>query len=249
MPDDLPIYKLFRDYVKHEDSLINNRLSWLLTIHGFLYATYGFTIQKKLEIAAKLATVLSTSPPGYLKCLGSMGNLGITIIQMELFLLCIVAVGLLISLVGLLSINAARRAANSLRDIFSGQYAFAQVLPSQRPHRRLRNWLRLRRSRRPRPMRFGADSLFILSDGTRVFFAPQIGGGGQSALTGRGIIAALAIPSILMLSWFAAGSYSIFNIVHNWNYVNDFLFNGVNPCLQFENFLDWQKLTLPVLLH
>jgi hypothetical protein len=57
MPNDIPIYELFRDYVKHQDSLINNRLSWLLTIHGFLYATYGFTIQKKLEVAQHIADV------------------------------------------------------------------------------------------------------------------------------------------------------------------------------------------------
>jgi len=48
----LPIqehYKIFRDYVEHEDNLINNRLMWNITIQGFLFATYGFAVEKLVE--------------------------------------------------------------------------------------------------------------------------------------------------------------------------------------------------------
>ena len=38
-------YELFRDYVKHEDELINKRLSWNLTLQGLLFAGYGFSLQ------------------------------------------------------------------------------------------------------------------------------------------------------------------------------------------------------------
>jgi hypothetical protein len=39
------IYDLYRDYVKHEDELINRRLSWNLTLQGFLFAAYGVSFQ------------------------------------------------------------------------------------------------------------------------------------------------------------------------------------------------------------
>jgi hypothetical protein len=38
-------FELYRDYVKHEDELINRRLTWLLTVQGFLFAAYGLTNQ------------------------------------------------------------------------------------------------------------------------------------------------------------------------------------------------------------
>jgi hypothetical protein len=51
--DDLHRYqhfKLYRDYVEHEDALIDKRLLWNLNIQGFLLATYGFSVQKLAEV-------------------------------------------------------------------------------------------------------------------------------------------------------------------------------------------------------
>jgi len=39
-------YKLFRDYVEHEDGLINKRLLWTINIQGFLFLGYGYAVQK-----------------------------------------------------------------------------------------------------------------------------------------------------------------------------------------------------------
>ena len=39
------LYSIYRDYVKHEDELINRRLSWNLTLQGFLFAAYGVSFQ------------------------------------------------------------------------------------------------------------------------------------------------------------------------------------------------------------
>lgn len=44
--DLLSLYGTFRDYLEHEDSLINSRLTWSLTIHGFLFASYGILLGK-----------------------------------------------------------------------------------------------------------------------------------------------------------------------------------------------------------
>ena len=43
-------YQFVRDYVVHEDSLINFRLNWLLVIQGLLFTAYGLSIKKDLSI-------------------------------------------------------------------------------------------------------------------------------------------------------------------------------------------------------
>jgi hypothetical protein len=48
--DLLKYYELMRGYVEHEDNLINSRLTWSLTIHGFLFATLGILIGKLVDI-------------------------------------------------------------------------------------------------------------------------------------------------------------------------------------------------------
>jgi hypothetical protein len=45
-------YKIFRDYIEHEDGLIDKRLLWNINIQGFLFATYGFSVQKLAEVQA-----------------------------------------------------------------------------------------------------------------------------------------------------------------------------------------------------
>ncbi len=37
----LSLYNVYRDYMKHEDDLINQRASWHLLLQGFLFATFG----------------------------------------------------------------------------------------------------------------------------------------------------------------------------------------------------------------
>lgn len=46
-------YKIFRDYAEYEERLINNRLLWNINIQGFLFATYGFSLQKLAEVQAR----------------------------------------------------------------------------------------------------------------------------------------------------------------------------------------------------
>jgi len=50
IPDVIGYYDRVRDYVKHEDDLINSRLTWSLTIHGFLFAIYGILMVKITEL-------------------------------------------------------------------------------------------------------------------------------------------------------------------------------------------------------
>jgi hypothetical protein len=38
------LYAIYRRYIMEEAELINARLTWLLTIQGFLFGTYGLVI-------------------------------------------------------------------------------------------------------------------------------------------------------------------------------------------------------------
>lgn len=53
-------YKVLRAYVEHEDELINNRLLWNLTVQGFLFAAYGFSVQKLVEMENDGAALTDT---------------------------------------------------------------------------------------------------------------------------------------------------------------------------------------------
>ena len=44
---EVKLYELYRDYVKHEDSLRGQRTGWLLTIQGFLFAALGVVFNAK----------------------------------------------------------------------------------------------------------------------------------------------------------------------------------------------------------
>jgi ketosteroid isomerase-like protein len=52
--DWIQLYGVYRDYLKHEDELINRRLSWNLTLQGFLFAAYGLVITKADELKGHL---------------------------------------------------------------------------------------------------------------------------------------------------------------------------------------------------
>ena len=41
-----------KDHVSHEETLINNRMTWMLTIQGFLFAAFALIFESKPEIKA-----------------------------------------------------------------------------------------------------------------------------------------------------------------------------------------------------
>ena len=45
-------FKVFREYRICEQNLLNQRITWNLTIQGFLFATLGFCVQKLAELKA-----------------------------------------------------------------------------------------------------------------------------------------------------------------------------------------------------
>ena len=203
--DWINVYGLFRDYVKHEDGLINNRLLWILTIHGFLYATYGFTVQKKLEVAHELANDTSGFSHHAFLCYLQGANLAVAIAQIELFIVCIGLVGLCISFIGLISIRAAGTAQNSIRDIFNFQFNTFNRQQDNSQH------------------------TFLIGTEGRQIIVPSITGGGVPGAHGSGLISPVFIPVILLISWAIALTYSGWYIYHNLDYV-EAIFWGINGC-------------------
>jgi hypothetical protein len=55
-PNTFKLYEIFRGYLEHEDNLINSRLTWSLTVHGFLFASYGILLGKIADEFSGLAS-------------------------------------------------------------------------------------------------------------------------------------------------------------------------------------------------
>ena len=42
-------FRIFRDYIEHEDDLINQRATWNVTIQGFLFAAFALIVQSRVQ--------------------------------------------------------------------------------------------------------------------------------------------------------------------------------------------------------
>jgi len=56
------LYKIYRDYVIHEDDLIHQRTTSYVTIQAFTIATFGLSFQKKYEVLSKATTETDSLP-------------------------------------------------------------------------------------------------------------------------------------------------------------------------------------------
>jgi len=171
---DTEIYRIFREYLQHEDGLANNRLSWMLTIHGFLYASYAFTIQTKIQIAQRISSDLLTSGADSAGHAGSypVSFLIASIWQVDsvIFLICLV--GFFISLVALVSIRAAGKANETILKVFEKQFGVQSA--------------------------FGAPETVLVAN---KLILPTIAGGGDHQNIPRGFLSAAWIPVFLMSGW------------------------------------------------
>lgn len=102
-PTQHDVYKLHRAYIEHEDRLINHRTTWLITIQSFLMATFGFTYQKRFEVAAELHHKGEN-----LSSLGAISD------EYSLFMVALALIGLAVSLLALVSVRAAAKSIGKL---------------------------------------------------------------------------------------------------------------------------------------
>lgn len=113
------IYKVHREYIEHEDELIHHRTSALVTIQSFLLATFGFTYQKKYEVAGMLFIHDHKL---------SLSDLGSITTQYNGFLLVLALVGAATSFIALCSILAATNAIKGIERNWQ-QVSNGQPLP------------------------------------------------------------------------------------------------------------------------
>jgi hypothetical protein len=171
---DLDVYDTFRKYIQHEDNLINNRITWMLTIHGFLYAAYAFTVQKKLEIAQKinddlLNKILTPDSAGRLNLSSYLNN---SILQTEWVIFLIAVIGLVISWLASRSISAAGRASANVQKVFEGQFRVQE-----------------------------AHGVVETVSTAKGLILPFVARGGDRRIITSGFLAARGIPLFLMAGW------------------------------------------------
>ena len=97
-------YTLLRDYIKHEDGLINQRATWLMSVQAFLIATFGLSYQKKFEVLANAFIA------------GKVQQLQVMIAFYDVFLLLLVAIGIMTSIRAGDSVRAAMAALGRLTE-------------------------------------------------------------------------------------------------------------------------------------
>lgn len=98
---DLEIYKVYREYVQHEDNLINHRSSWNATVQAFLFAAFAVAVQSRVDARTEFTRQLTFFAGAWL----------------------IPLVGLFVALATLFSVIAASRAIRALERKYTEIYA------------------------------------------------------------------------------------------------------------------------------
>lgn len=106
------LFWIYRLCVQHEDDLINNRTTWLVTIQAFLLATFGFSYQKWLEAFEKYSEFRSSSS----NALQFSTTMQPVFNNYSLFLLALCAIGFFVGLISFQSIHAAVSAIKKLHE-------------------------------------------------------------------------------------------------------------------------------------
>ena len=101
------LFVIYRDYLKHEDGLINFRVTWFIATQAAIFAAYGFLVHDVLKTGA------FTYGGGPLSTSHALQPFRPTPWLLAVLLLC--SLGALSSVTSFFSINAAAAAMNRLR--------------------------------------------------------------------------------------------------------------------------------------
>ena len=99
-PSTVQLHQLYRDYIKHEDDLINQRTTWFIQLHSFLIAAYGVAF-----VAIVSSFNFTNVDPLVADCSRALG---------ALFLFAITCVGMSSALSASRSVAAASHAIDTL---------------------------------------------------------------------------------------------------------------------------------------
>ncbi|WP_408596543.1 hypothetical protein [Pseudomonas sp. PLMAX] len=103
-PDAEAIYLIYRNYVEHEDELIHQRTTTLITIQSFTLATLGICYQKRFEVAANCSQIKNLS------------DIGIVNVEFSGLMVALALIGIMTSIIAIASISAAKVALKQLED-------------------------------------------------------------------------------------------------------------------------------------
>jgi hypothetical protein len=103
--DQESLFKVLRDYIKHEDTLIVSRTTWYIGLNSFLFATYGFVVSSMIK-----SVLEHSSDAGQIASSITAGKIGVAAITTALAL-----VGLFSSVTTAISVRAANNSIRALR--------------------------------------------------------------------------------------------------------------------------------------
>ena len=179
-------YSVHKNYLNHENDLINYRVGWVLSLHGFLYASYALVLTTQMTALFSAKNIFlhhRFNPVQAAQC----GLLS----QSEMFLLGISVIGMAISVAGLAGARLAQKSMKNVARSFRVQNR-VRVLYRERgfsgqeegvPHYKYTK----------RPIRY------LIRDG---FFLPGLTGGGSKHVSRWGSYSSIAIPFALAMGWF-----------------------------------------------
>ena len=186
---DLQVYEVYRNYLQHEDELANRRMTWMLTIQGFMYAAYALLVQKRLDVTLQdhpiVRLLLPATPDSYAVC------------YLHLVIFIIAGTGICISLIARRSIKAAEQAGKSLQQVFEEKQFNLD----------------------PAGFIINKSNIIKTVTFRCGIVLPNISGGGMEAQIMRGIFAYNYIPIVVVVSWSLISAlelWSIWSLSWSW---------------------------------
>jgi hypothetical protein len=106
-------FSLYRNYIQHEDHLINHRISWFITVQSFLIAAFAVTMLAKYTFYAPILGASIEHGRPYSHSL-------LTPYQLAVFQMALVSVGFITSVISFISVEAAHRSIRYLTRHWAG---------------------------------------------------------------------------------------------------------------------------------
>jgi hypothetical protein len=182
-PPHLELYTAFREYVRHEDALTNNRLGWNFTIQGFLFAAYSLALGKMGELIIERAKKDSPVP-----------QITFEMTQLKTAIQAFCAVGFVVSVLVFFGALAAQLAIGSIVNKWCSDH---KEYPRPTNGRELLMRFRRRLA--------GAVSCEVKAEDKKsqplAPYLPNLTGGGSTAAHYLGFGAPIVIPLVLAFSW------------------------------------------------
>jgi hypothetical protein len=110
----IALFAVYRSYIIHQYELMHHRTTWFVGINAFLFTTYGFTIQKRMELALAATINGSIQPCGIIRS---------PLAYLDVFLIFLCMMGFSLSIVSLIILRSANNPIEQLHRYFDATMA------------------------------------------------------------------------------------------------------------------------------